>query len=89
MTERKAWWCPSCMAHHAPHVETCPGTNDPWGLRLLPQFTPTHLQPNHDPCAGCKGPCGNVACPKLPRVTCTPTGGSVTCISDPNMMVIN
>lgn len=21
-----AWFCPACQKHHAPHVETCPGT---------------------------------------------------------------
>lgn len=66
-----AWFCPSCQRHHAPHVETCPGgtggiDTDPWGIRFLPHFTPWRP---YDPCAGCKGPCGNVACPKLSIVT--------------------
>jgi len=25
MSERKAWFCPSCQKHHGPHVDTCPG----------------------------------------------------------------
>lgn len=25
MSERAAWFCPSCQKHHAPHVDTCPG----------------------------------------------------------------
>ncbi len=24
MSERKAWFCPSCQKHHGPHVDTCP-----------------------------------------------------------------
>lgn len=46
---REAWFCPACQKHHAPHVDTCPGVtvdrSDPWGLRYLPQFEPTHLKP--------------------------------------------
>lgn len=38
MSERKAWFCPSCNKHHAPHVETCPGTVD-----ALPHLPPTRL----------------------------------------------
>lgn len=48
MTTRQAWFCPSCQKYHAPHVETCPGGTggiDPWGVRLMPTFVPTHLRP--------------------------------------------
>ena len=25
MSDRAAWFCPSCQKHHAPHCDTCPG----------------------------------------------------------------
>jgi len=69
--ERKAWFCPSCNKHHAPHVETCPGSSDPWGIDQLPRLKPYIAAGDpFDPCPNCKGPCGNVACPKMRLTTC-------------------
>lgn len=69
--ERKAWFCPSCNKHHAPHVETCPAGSDPWGLGQLPRFTPYHpVSDPFGPCANCKGACNNAACPKRMKITC-------------------
>lgn len=66
MSERSAWFCPACQKHHAPHVETCPrGTG---GVKVTGPIFASPIV--YDPCANCKGPCGNVACPKMPRVTC-------------------
>lgn len=76
---REAWFCPSCQKHHAPHCDTCPGVmsaGDPWGLRGLPTFTPSHLRPEPDPCAGCNGPCANAACPRLHTITLTTAAGA-------------
>lgn len=92
---REAWFCPSCQKHHAPHVETCPAPVDLIGkdrMPALPSIPPPYWsQPSilPDLCAGCKGPCGNVACPKLPKVTYTKTSGSVSFPFDPNAMIIN
>ena len=62
--EKQAWYCPSCKAHHAPHVETCPASreasdvrHDYGGLRGIPF-------PMYDPCASCIGACGKAACPR-------------------------
>jgi hypothetical protein len=73
----EAWFCPACQKHHAPHVETCPAGTLQGGVdyRKPGFFDPApfrywEAQPApFDPCAGCKGACGNAACPKLPRIT--------------------
>lgn len=70
MTARAPWFCPSCQKHHGPHVDTCP---DGGGF-----YAPLPYQGWHErdsmtvpyPCAGCKGACMNVACPKRMVVTC-------------------
>lgn len=86
MTEKTAWFCPSCQRHHAPHVETCPDSKASKGLPLSPRFYPDHWSPwvvprhttgTYDPCANCKGACGNSACPKRGIVTYAGDGGTV------------
>jgi len=85
---KTAWFCPSCQKHHAPHVETCPGTAPVWvdvlppqtpfhpkpSWPLTPGWKPSHLRDEPDPCAGCTGACGNAACPKRPFITSVATG---------------
>ena len=67
--ERKAWFCPSCNKHHAPHVETCPGPVDAIGTLRMPYFGPnSNNHPGYDPCANCKGACGNTACARRMRL---------------------
>lgn len=68
---RAPWFCPSCQKHHGPHVDTCPQVtpanplDNPW--RVIPQdYRDLFL----DQCAGCKGACGNVACPRRVYITC-------------------
>lgn len=82
MTERKAWHCPSCNRYHAPHVETCPGSKTHPAF----QFRPFHPKPGelpaYDPCADCKGACGNAACPKRAVVTSV-SGAEATGIGRP------
>ncbi len=71
MTERKAWFCPTCQRHHAPHVETCPGPVDAVSnIRIPPSIT---FRGDNDPCAGCGtlGVCLNAACPKRHVVVST------------------
>lgn len=66
---RTAWFCPSCQKHHAPHIDTCPAGSLHGGLG------PFRIDiASFDPCANCKGACGNAACPKLLRVTATTAG---------------
>lgn len=70
---KQAWFCPSCQRHHAPHVETCPKPVDLIGYPLptSPGYALPLPGPVFNPCNGCKGqPCGNSACPLLPRLTC-------------------
>ncbi len=79
--ERKAWFCPSCNKHHAPHVETCPAPFvDPYAFRPFhpkpaPGFDDFRRAVERDPCADCKGPCGNAACPKRLVATSRATEG--------------
>lgn len=66
---KQAWFCPACQRHHAPHCDTCPSPFDLAGSPL--QTLPDWMNPiPFNPCAGCKGPCLNAACPRLPRITC-------------------
>jgi len=79
-TVRTAWFCPSCQKHHGPHVDTCPALVDAIGTKTIPPVRypnePVVLYEewmkrlNADPCAGCNGICGNVACPKRMTITC-------------------
>lgn len=99
MSERTAWFCPSCQKHHAPHVETCPGPVDAISRIPLPTYPaapgtpayprfpaePSMFKPSEwyklitaDPCGACKGPCGNVACPKLTQITWLQNGIATT-----------
>lgn len=71
MTDRQAWYCPSCQKHHAPHCDSCPALPNFSHSHPTPYFGPgSNSHPGYDPCANCKGPCGNVACPRLARGTC-------------------
>lgn len=40
--ERKAWFCPACRTHHAPHCDTCP---EPVQVRPLPGITVPPVYP--------------------------------------------
>ncbi len=42
---RTAWFCPSCQKHHAPHVETCPGSVDLIGTKVMPSTPWPAIQP--------------------------------------------
>lgn len=76
MSERTAWFCPSCQKHHAPHVETCPGPAK-GALEMLHFGVPGYPQRDnvgYDPCANCGPMCGNAACPKALRAHYTAAG---------------
>lgn len=76
MTERQAWFCPACQRHHAPHVDTCPGQFAAYPVLPYQPFVPVTFP---YPCTA-----GDTPLYPWPNTTC-----GVTCISDPNMMVIN
>jgi len=49
----QAWFCPACQRHHAPHVDTCPGSAaktvlgpfPPGVVRVSPVASPIDPQP--------------------------------------------
>lgn len=53
MTERKAWFCPSCQKHHAPHCDSCPNPTVEVrplpGVNVWPAPTTAVPQPTIDP----------------------------------------
>lgn len=83
MSERKAWFCPSCQKHHGPHVDTCPepapvDVRPIPGVNIWPSPSTAHPwridTPTSDPWV-----------PYWPQITC----GGVSFPSDPNMIVVN
>jgi hypothetical protein len=46
MIDRKAWFCPSCQKHHAPHCDTCPEVVQ---VRPLPGITVPFIPPSLPP----------------------------------------
>lgn len=75
----KGWICPRCETAHSPSVTQCDckplaDAVSPmrWPHGYHPPLTPTFVpyQPPIAPPCNCKGACGNVACPHMPKITC-------------------
>lgn len=72
--ERKAWFCPQCNKHHAPHCDTCP---EPVQVRPLPGITIPYKPPStpaYDP---------------IPWVTYPATCVSAVAVPDHGHILIN
>jgi len=65
--ERKAWFCPSCQKHHAPHVETCPA---PTGAQPAPAPAIPGIIPYQPPREWYPDPTGTPWKPYWTPVTC-------------------
>lgn len=80
--ERKAWFCPSCQKHHAPHCDTCPGVAGalPGPAPVVPGITPDEPPREWHP-----GPTSDPWVPYWPQVIC----GGVSFPVDPNAIIMN
>lgn len=77
MIVRQAWFCPACQRHHAPHCDTCPA---PAQARPFPGMVwPVTIPAIDTPTTGTP----------LPDFGRSISSGSITCISDPNTVLIN
>lgn len=65
--EHKAWFCPSCQKHHAPHCDTCPGVA---GAQPTPAPAHPGIIPYEPPCELHPAPTSDPWVPYWPQVTC-------------------